>query len=371
MAKDRGALGGLTDLVGGAFEFLTSPSEGEKSKIAGQQIKNDSARLASAINTIKSVALTTTDNEAANAQLNQIFSADTNLPQFTGGGRDFSAILDKARTGTKDEQFTLSPGQKRFSSGGQEVAAVDAKAPKPSLEQEKIEFLNNLPVEEKDEILRGILGGGGGDDFDKQFNRGFKVAEQFKKEPLIKDFSEIQRAVSNMDAAFELFKQDPESFVAIDQALITSFNKLLDPGSVVRESEFARTAKSLGFSSRLIGSIDKLSKGGAGLTGQDREALVTMAKELENRAKDKFDEIVTEFESRADNARVPRTFVLGNIKRFTPTEQQEETEEPDETSDQQLSPELQEKVGTLRSRGVSEEIIQAAIKLETQNANTR
>jgi hypothetical protein len=74
-----------------------------------------------------SVAQVNPDNETANAQLNEIFSKDDSLPQFTGGGKDFSAILDKARAKSKGEQFTLSPGQTRFTETGEELASVAPK----------------------------------------------------------------------------------------------------------------------------------------------------------------------------------------------------------------------------------------------------
>ena len=179
---------------------------------------------------------------------------------------------------------------------------------------------------EKEKQLFALLGAGGGttinvgdkDDFNKQFDRGFKLSSQFKAEPIIKTFPEIQKSVDNMEAAFTSFEDDPSTFVAIDQALISSFNKILDPGSVVRESEFERTGRSLGLKQQIIGSLAKLAKGGAGLTNPDRLALVELARDLINKAQDRFDEKITEFELKAEQGRVPRDFVLGGIKRFTP-----------------------------------------------------
>ena len=67
------------------------------------------------------------------------------------------------------------------------------------------------------------------------------------------------------------------SFVGIDQSLVMIFNKLTDPDSVVRESEYARTARNLPFISQLKGWIGaKMDKGGAGLTNVERLALVRL-----------------------------------------------------------------------------------------------
>lgn len=166
---------------------------------------------------------------------------------------------------------------------------------------------------------------GEGESFTKQFDRGFKLSGQFKAEPIVKTFPEIQKSVDNMEAAFEAFQLDPSTFVAIDQALISSFNKILDPGSVVRESEFERTAQSLGLPQRIIGSLVKLTKGGAGLSNTDRLALVELARDLQSKAEGRFNEKITEFEKRAVQARVPRDFVLAGVSPFEPRQPKEKS----------------------------------------------
>jgi hypothetical protein len=50
------------------------------------------------------------------------------------------------------------------------------------------------------------------------------------------------------------------------QAIITSFNKILDPSSVVRESEYDRTAEGQSLINRLQGKYDNIIKGGAGVS---------------------------------------------------------------------------------------------------------
>lgn len=50
------------------------------------------------------------------------------------------------------------------------------------------------------------------------------------------------------------------------QAIITSFNKILDPTSVVRESEYDRTAQGQALIEQLRGKYDNIVSGGAGVT---------------------------------------------------------------------------------------------------------
>ena len=78
---------------------------------------------------------------------------------------------------------------------------------------------------------------------------------------------EVVRNVNGVNAMWSDFMKDPnQSLNAISQAIITSYGKILDPGSVVRESEYARTPEGLSLLSQAQGTLDKMVSGGAGLT---------------------------------------------------------------------------------------------------------
>jgi hypothetical protein len=70
------------------------------------------------------------------------------------------------------------------------------------------------------------------------------------------------------------------SKAAADQALITAFNKMLDPNSVVREGEFARSTQGQSVINRLKGKAEQFEQGGIGLTDGDREAIVSTTERL-------------------------------------------------------------------------------------------
>ena len=59
-----------------------------------------------------------------------------------------------------------------------------------------------------------------------------------------------------------------ESINAASQGVLVSFQKLLDPTSVVRESEYARSANGLSAMERIEGFATKIRQGGAGLTAE-------------------------------------------------------------------------------------------------------
>jgi hypothetical protein len=106
------------------------------------------------------------------------------------------------------------------------------------------------------------------------------LRQEFINRPEVKDYVVTSTNVKAMEGLLNsaLSTGDKNNLVATDQGLITMYNKLTDPASVVRESEYARTPQNLPMVSRIYGAIAKLQQGGAGLTNEDRQALVEGAK---------------------------------------------------------------------------------------------
>ena len=75
---------------------------------------------------------------------------------------------------------------------------------------------------------------------------------------------------------------------AASQALIFAFNKMLDYQSVVRTSEYSRTADSMGIFEKIKGLKDKLFRGGVGLTMGEVEGFFNMASEIEGVFQDQY-----------------------------------------------------------------------------------
>lgn len=87
-----------------------------------------------------------------------------------------------------------------------------------------------------------------------------------------------------------------ESIAAASQGVITAFNKLLDPTSVVRESEYARSAEGLALINRVEGQYARMTQGGAGITAEDlkefAETAETLVRGYENTAIDEAQLII-------------------------------------------------------------------------------
>ena len=71
---------------------------------------------------------------------------------------------------------------------------------------------------------------------------------------------------------------------AATQAIITSFNKIIDPNSVVRESEYARSPEGQSLLATLQGKFNAISQGGPGLTKESLKEFVDTANQLNQNA---------------------------------------------------------------------------------------
>ena len=72
--------------------------------------------------------------------------------------------------------------------------------------------------------------------------------------------------------------------LAGSQAILISFNKLLDPTSVVRESEYARSATGQSALETMRGFVDKLKEGGAGVTLKELESYKEFGEQVVQKA---------------------------------------------------------------------------------------
>jgi len=101
---------------------------------------------------------------------------------------------------------------------------------------------------------------------------------------------EVVRNVNGINSLWNSYKSSPnKNLNAVSQAIITSYGKILDPGSVVRESEYARTPEGLALVDKAIGYLGKLEKGGAGLTEANLQELVDAINTLGRNAQKDID----------------------------------------------------------------------------------
>lgn len=105
------------------------------------------------------------------------------------------------------------------------------------------------------------------------FRNESAMRKEFLSLPEVKEYPVIEQQSSR---ALKALSDPNRNKVAVDQSIITTFNKMLDPTSVVRESEYARTSQDMAILNRIKGKLEKLATGGAGLTDDERQAMYRM-----------------------------------------------------------------------------------------------
>lgn len=156
-----------------------------------------------------------------------------------------------------------------------------------------------------------------------------KFARQLKQDymgsQLTKDFQIIERTKAQMEGSLADWKKraveaENKGEVlprgAIDQTLITLFNKLLDPSSVVRESEYARTPEGMALMERAKGQLQKLQAGGAGVTSGYMDELISSANQLMSAAEQGFAQHTQSTIADAQSYGIDPARVVGGYSRY-------------------------------------------------------
>jgi hypothetical protein len=90
--------------------------------------------------------------------------------------------------------------------------------------------------------------------------------------------AELDRQGKIMDAALDAARRG--DIAQGSEALLVTFQKILDPTSVVRETEAMRSVGMQSLMSRAQGALQRIQQGGSGLTLAEQEKYATLAREL-------------------------------------------------------------------------------------------
>jgi hypothetical protein len=156
-----------------------------------------------------------------------------------------------------------------------------------------------------------------------KFSRTLK--QDFMGSQITKDFQIIERTSAQMKGALEGWKARATAAAkegktlekgGIDQTLITLFNKLLDPSSVVRESEYARTPEGMAVLDRLAGQWEKFKAGGAGISDSFRDEIIASSDTLMKAAEEGFAKHVQDSIADAQTYGIEPARVVGGYSRY-------------------------------------------------------
>ena len=209
------------------------------------------------------------------------------------------ADADKAKVDAKfAERITLADLEKKAADLGLTKAQTgSALAQSRKLNQETQKVVLEL------EALKAT----GGVDPAKAFDQEEKLRKEFQTRTKV--YGELGGIYSNLKASSDA-KTGPG-----DIALITGFMKMLDPGSVVRETEFATARDTAGLFDRLTNQATKLQSGQIfALDSKQRQEYVDLAKKYLDAAQKKAGEekkalgvVVKNYKLNSENVFGPET----------------------------------------------------------------
>lgn len=199
------------------------------------------------------------------------------------------------QVGEEDVGLVFDPGTGAFRSaalpeGVTGIRPKSARAPQKSL------LLENKTT---GDVIFSTLGEG------EKVPEGFKIKEKesgdfknvqaLRKEvtsnPVVKQFTEVSKSKQRIDAALAE-AATTNNFTAVDQALISSFNRLLEPDSVTMVSEYARTTADAPLINRIRANIERVTQGGR-LTDEERASLSRMSDALYGTSLNNYNQTVT------------------------------------------------------------------------------
>lgn len=127
----------------------------------------------------------------------------------------------------------------------------------------------------------------GGIDPEKRFNQENTIRTQYQTRSA--NYGKVRDAYSTIEASAQ------DSTGAGDIALVTSFMKMLDPGSVVRETEFANAQNTAGLLEKLKNKAQQIESG-AFLDPSQRKSFTDLAKKYLDAANDREGQIRKQYE---------------------------------------------------------------------------
>jgi len=228
--------------------------------------------------------------------------ADATSAQATAKNADEKAAADAAKATAEAQQAAVKA---KYA----EREAVDAIVKRASdlgltkaQTNEVLARTNKLGVETKKAVLElENFKKTGGADPAKIFEQEEKLRKEFQARTKV--YGELGTTFSNINASAKA-KTGPG-----DIALITGFMKMLDPGSVVRETEFATARDTAGLYERLLNTSQKLQSGQLfTLDSKQRQEYVDLAQQYLKAAQKKADQdrkdlsaVVTNYKLNPDN----------------------------------------------------------------------
>lgn len=141
------------------------------------------------------------------------------------------------------------------------------------------------------------------------------MRKEFNALPEVKNYKLLTTQFNQMSSVLNsLGNKKFDSLNPADQVLIMTFNKTLDPTSVVRESEYSRTPANMSLLNRAYAITSRLISGGV-MSPDERNALVETAKVMKKVASEQYLKTRAEYERIASERNLKPENVVPNLER--------------------------------------------------------
>lgn len=157
-------------------------------------------------------------------------------------------------------------------------------------------------------VVNNILRNDKGLSGNQQFAAATKLQGQWNKES--KAYSTM---INQLNLMQEGLKQaEGGNLNSGSQAILVTFQKILDPNSVVRESEYARSPEGLGLMNRMEGALDRLRYGGAGIPLTELQGFVRTGQAFVSGLKNSLSSARGQIDAAAALAGIDPKVIYGN-----------------------------------------------------------
>ena len=183
-----------------------------------------------------------------------------------------------------DKGFILGKGQTKFDDAGNVIAQGIKDLPASAEEYEYAVangYAGSFNDYQSDDANRKIVIAKAGSNSNNGFTpyQTFQATQNLKKtvQTSTAAAQELKRQTGIINETYNrLASGQANDLNGTTQAIVTTFNKLLDPTSVVRESEYDRSASGQALITSIGGKMAALTQGGPGLTKESLKELVDL-----------------------------------------------------------------------------------------------
>jgi hypothetical protein len=190
---------------------------------------------------------------------------------------------------------------------GQNIGLTKAQINKAMAETNKIGIEAKKAKLELEALEKGTVPD---PNLEKRFNNEKTIRGEYRGR--VKSYDDARDAYSTIEASAS------DSTGASDIALVTSFMKMLDPGSVVRETEFATASNASGLLTQLSNLAEKAKKG-TFLDPKQRQDFLNLAKKYLDAADKNEAKVRNQYENIVDQYKLDYQNVFGVPKGQKPS----------------------------------------------------